>query len=147
MFQRIQTLYLLGVAICLVLVFFLPLFSIQSSAPGVISSYYLNFATNIEISTGMFILIVIAFVMTLIIVFCYKKRKLQLKLCRLNNLLILLFYAVCVYFLYVQQMIETLINSLQIGIILPLIALIFNLLAIRFIKKDEALIKSLNRLR
>ena len=147
MLQRIQTLYLLGVAICLVLVFFLPLFSIQSSAPGVISSYYLNFATNIEISTGMFILIVIAFVMTLIIVFCYKKRKLQLKLCRLNNLFILLFYAVCVYFLYVQQMIETLINSLQIGIILPLIALIFNLLAIRFIKKDEALIKSLNRLR
>jgi len=91
--------------------------------------------------------------LALVSVFLYKKRQLQIKLCKLNILLVAIQIAAIV--LYIDVAKETISptspNDVLIGIkygaIFPIFSLIFLYLSIRFIKKDEDLIRSADRLR
>lgn len=87
-------------------------------------------------------------IVPLINLFLYKKRKLQIKIGWITFLLILLFYVtVFVYFNALGNKHEVVFENIEYGIVLPLIALIFNILAILKIKKDDNLVKSLDRIR
>lgn len=151
MLQRVQTIYLLGVIICMAAVFFLPVLNIDITN-AVSENYYLfgnidsfNFIP-VWLQHTLLISVIDIIVLTCITIFCYKKRKLQIKLCYLNSIFILLFYGTIIYFRFVINQNQGVIH-LQTGAVLPLVALIFNYLALRFIKKDEALIRSMDRLR
>jgi drug/metabolite transporter (DMT)-like permease len=81
-------------------------------------------------------------------IFLYKKRKAQIKTGILISLLILFFYVTLyVYFQSYTAKYGLTFDKVQFGLALPIIALIFNILAIVRIKKDEKLVKSLDRIR
>jgi hypothetical protein len=81
----------------------------------------------------------------LIIIFLFKKRILQIRILGFTMVLLLGLVGVMLYFLYAAF--EGAEVVFKIPIVFPVIAFILDYLAIRAIGKDEALIRSLNRIR
>lgn len=155
MIQRIQTVYLVIVAGLFIALLFLPLATVQSG----FDFYEFNVSglnTLTPPSTLLFptwslmaldaIIVLVAFV----IIFMYKKRILQIRMCIFNALLMIGFCGLFGYYLWhfsqSAQLPEMKLN-LRIWSAFPIIALILNYLAIRNIGADETLVRSLERLR
>lgn len=165
MIQRIQSVYLLLVAILMGVTAVSPLFLLGTESGDSIAFYstgmfYVDIYSlgimfqdvdvleTIKCTYGVVSMAVLAALSALINIFLFKKRKAQIKLGHITTLLILFFYVTTgVYFYSVGNRMGLSIESVLYGIILPVIALIFNLLAIRGIKKDEKLVRSLDRIR
>ncbi|MBT8271506.1 MAG: DUF4293 domain-containing protein [Flavobacteriaceae bacterium] len=79
-------------------------------------------------------------------IFMFKNRKLQFVLGRLNIILNLILLGLFVYW-SLNLSGETEVSEKGIGIILPVFSIVFLALANRAIKKDEDLVKSVDRLR
>lgn len=150
MLQRIQTLFLLLAAAAMLVASVTPLAffiyegdKVTLEAMGV----YLDGTLN-DSTWGHFALGMVSSVLSLITVFLYKQRMLQIRLSVFNVLLMIGFYLYFGFIIYKLLPMETLeFQKVGVGIIMPLIALILTILAIRNIGADEALIRSLNRLR
>jgi hypothetical protein len=86
-------------------------------------------------------------VLAIITIFLFKNRKLQIKATYVLLFLLGLLYAL--YFIFDRQGLPftELFRQVRFTIVFPFIAFIFVYLAIRGIKKDEKLIRSLDRLR
>ncbi len=158
MIQRIQTLYLILATIALALVFAFPLAQFFSET----GTYYFT-ATGLknmvpgggELFKSTIFLplpIVIAIILFLIVyaILQFKKRSFQIKLVNVGVLLTAVMIA-GIFFLYIP-MIEkkTLIipdYSKSFGVYLPLVSLVFQVLATRAIKRDDQLVRSADRLR
>ncbi|MDR3253168.1 MAG: DUF4293 domain-containing protein [Tannerella sp.] len=157
MIQRIQTVYLLIVAALFVALVFLPMASLQSG-DGVYSFDVtgLNVETvddagtssfALEYSTwALFALASIVALLSFTVIFMYKKRMLQIRLCIFNSLIIIGFCLLTAYYLWKFSGSGLGITP-DIWTSFPLIALILNYLAIRNIGADETLVRSLERLR
>jgi hypothetical protein len=150
MIQRIQTVFLLLSAIALGLFLWLPLLGVESSAfkdsvrgwqighsVPVFDVPYIIFFNAIFTGTA------IGF--TLLTIFLFKKRSLQMLLCWFSILLI----AFAEGFVYYKYEMKVFVGDVILTPwnILALIAVLFQLLAFWYIRKDEALIKSVDRLR
>jgi len=85
-------------------------------------------------------------VLAFITIFLFKKRKNQFVLNRLNMILNLFLLGFFVYRSLVLSG-ETNVSEKGIGMLLPIISIVFLVLANRAIKKDEDLVKSVDRLR
>jgi len=135
MIQRIQSLYLLIVAVLAALMYFFVFLTIQS--PDLLWF-------NKPVVTAAFCLMI-----TLASIFMYKKRKMQIKFCYINIIFFLLVYAEI--FIGAIMTIDFDMTKIKyhfgIASIIPPVCVIFILLAIRAIKKDENLVKSLDRIR
>jgi succinate-acetate transporter protein len=85
-------------------------------------------------------------VLALITIFLFKNRKLQFVLGRLN---IILNFILLGFFVYWSQALpgEMQISEKGIGMLTPVLSIVFLVLANKAIKKDEALVKSADRLR
>ena len=83
---------------------------------------------------------------SILIIFVFKNRKLQFVLGRLNILLNVFLLGVFVY-LSLTVSGETLISEKGIGRFLPVISIVLLVLANKAIKRDEQLVKSVDRLR
>jgi drug/metabolite transporter (DMT)-like permease len=151
MIQRIQSVYLLLVALLMAATVFCPLleltgegeFSYIFSPLGIGQLFAVQYPT-----WGVVFFAGLSALFALVNIFLYKKRKLQMRVGTLTSLLILLFYITFyVYFNTYTAKYELTFSSFQFGLVLPIIALIFNILAILRIKKDENLVKSLDRIR
>jgi hypothetical protein len=84
---------------------------------------------------------------TLVTIFLFKKRLLQLRLTFFNTVLMAGWYAMLFIYIWFAKANLKADWTLEIVTAFPLINIILNLLAIRGIGKDEALVKSLNRIR
>ena len=136
MFFRIQTFYLFIASLCSgVLSFFLPL-----------KLYYNNATTTILDQYDYLLLFAFSTLLSIIAIFQYNKRQNQYVLGRLNMIinLILLGLFIC----------QSLSNNIEyynfesgVGFLLPVITIVLLVLANRAIKKDEELVKSVDRLR
>lgn len=158
MIQRIQTVYLLLALLCGALTFFLPyahflegdlkvaeyaafgVFNVQSDIVEMASPY----------DFPAWVLAVLSTLLPLIAVFLYKKRPVQYRIARLAFLTNLA-YAVYLFFA-AEAAAEMLFNGeitifYHVGFYLPVAALPLCFLAVRGIKKDEDLVKSLDRIR
>ena len=136
MIQRIQTLYLALVAlVAAILPFFVPLWSTESGS-GFFAKDNLMIAV---LFYGISILAVIA-------IFLYKKRQNQFVVNRLNMILNLFLLG---FFVYRSLNLsgETAVSEKGIGMLIPVFSIVFLVLANRAIKKDEDLVKSVDRLR
>lgn len=154
MIQRIQTVYLFIVSVLSVIVFFSPIAAIITKA-NVFELSYRGFISSPPIdalhsSTWALTLVgalipVVAFVT----IFLFKKRKLQVTMCYINFLLIDAYYIVAIASLWFadQQLALPSRWSYHYAIILPIVNMVLTFLAIRAINKDEALVRSLDRLR
>jgi len=142
MIQRIQTLWLVIVAITAFLTFRLTLY-VGKSTDGTEIPFLL--AGNLFLA----IVIILLGILALICLFIYKNRKLQFKLSVIGVILSIGFLFLEYYI--VENVFKPsraiLSGSYQIGALLPLIMVIFFFLAARGIYKDERLIKSMDRLR
>jgi hypothetical protein len=136
MLQRIQSIYLILAA---------------ANALGASSVFYL-WKTNsggivfAKDNTYAFVAFLATGIMSLITLFLFKNRKLQFVLGRLN---IILNFFLLGFFVYLSQNLsgETLVSEKGIGMFLPIISIVFIALANKAIKKDEDLVKSVDRLR
>jgi hypothetical protein len=136
MLQRIQTIYLLiaaGVSAGLIYVFELWVNSEDTKIYADDSEYiYITFLASALLS--------------IISIFKYKNRKSQFMLGRLN---IILNFFLLGFFVYQSLNIsgETAVSEKGIGMFLPIVSIVFLALANKAIKKDEDLVKSVDRLR
>ena len=131
MLQRIQSLYTLGfISITL-------LYSLRFSIPFEVNSNTLKWV----LSYTTYLFAILAFLN----LFLFSKRKVQIRL----NTFILLSSLGYEAFTIIQvfEQFETLKESMLIQCALVFLSWIFLLLANRYIKKDEALIRSVDRLR
>jgi hypothetical protein len=150
MIQRKQTLFLLAACILTGLLFIVDLGTLQNSqanwqfkATGIMGA---NATTAIN-TYPIVALIIISTLISFITIFSYKKRVLQLRLSGLN-LAFLAGTSAIIY--YTGQSAATQLGaviSFSWPIIAPLVALVLTILAMIAIRKDEALVKSLNRIR
>lgn len=150
MLQRIQTLFLLLAAAAMLVASVTPLAFFMYNGDKVVFEaigIYLNEVLN-DSTWGLFTLGMVSSVLSLITVFLYKQRILQIRLSVFNAMLMIGFYLYFGFILYNLFPVENLaFQKVGVGLIMPVIAIILTILAIRKIGADEALIRSLNRLR
>lgn len=136
MIQRIQTLFLTLVAL------------IAGVLPFMV--YLWVDAEGLEIFAKNVLWVSIAFyasaALALISIFKYKDRQNQFVLNRLNMILNLFLLG---FFVYRSLNLsgETIVSEKGIGMLIPVFSIVFLVLANRAIKKDEDLVKSVDRLR
>ena len=158
MIQRIQTLYLSLAFIAIALLFAFPLAQFLSDHGAYIFSVrglknMVPGEPNVFNPMLFLPLIVVAIslaLLSLYTIFQFKKRSLQIKLTHIG-VLTAIALIIGIFFLYIP-MIEKKINivpdySKAFGIYLPLVALVFMVMANRAIKRDEKLVRSADRLR
>ncbi|OUR96018.1 hypothetical protein A9Q86_16165 [Flavobacteriales bacterium 33_180_T64] len=136
MIQRIQSIYLLLAAIVSAgLIFVFHLWTNNEDVPV--------FAKEDYLYLGLFLG---SALLSLISVFCFKNRKFQFVLGRLN---IILNFILLGFFVYQSLNVsgEANVSEKGIGILLPILSIVFLVLANKAIKKDEELVKSVDRLR
>lgn len=152
MIQRIQTLYLLAVAILAGVSNFLTLSSFKAGeALFNMESFGLrSIEQGNEIVYSIFALFVILSVISVLsalTVFLYRKRMLQIRLCLFNIILAIGFYAAFAFYVYVICGKYNADFSFKLPVVFPLIGIVLDWLAIRSIGADEALVRSYERLR
>lgn len=136
MIQRIQTIYLLlAAAVSGGLIFAVSLWP-DANGNDVMVLQQLNY---------LFAFISSA-VLSIIAIFLFKNRKLQTVVSRLNILLNLILLSVFVYRSLTMSG-ETAVSEKGIGMLLPIISIVFLVLANRAIRRDEQLVKSADRFR
>ncbi len=150
MLQRIQTIFLLLASACMLAAVATPLSTFTYQGDTVVfeaMGMYKN--DNLTDSTwGLFALGIISSIASLITVFLYKQRVLQIRLSVMNIIVMVGFYLFFGYLIYSVYSTEALtFQKIGIGLIMPIVAIILTYLAIRRIAADEALVRSLNRLR
>ena len=150
MLQRIQTLFLLLAAAAMLVASVTPLVFFIYQGDRVVfeaMGVYLNSELN-DSTWGLFLLSMVSSVLSLLTVFLYKQRMLQIRLSIFNVVCMIGFYLYFGFILYKLYPVENLLfQKVGVGVIMPVIAIILTVLAIRKIGADEALIRSLNRLR
>jgi len=144
MIQRIQSLYLfLGASISLGLTF---VFSLWTTIAKV-EYYVMNLLTDKEIILKILpILFIVSGLMSFVSIFLFKNRKGQFVLNRFNILINLILLGVLIYHLLTLSG-ETQVSEKGIGGVLPIIVIVLLVMANKAIKKDEDLVKSVDRLR
>ncbi|GGF23131.1 DUF4293 domain-containing protein [Flavobacterium limi] len=137
MIQRIQTIYLLlTFLITGVLLFFIPLWTINEKP---FHFWQDQFYT---------VLLGLSTMLTIISIISYKKRQNQFVMGRLNIILNLILLGLFVYrSLNLSGETANAVSEKGIGMFLPIVAIVLLVLANKAIKKDEDLVKSVDRLR
>ena len=85
--------------------------------------------------------------LALVIVFCFKDRVLQARLCLLQAFLCMAYYGVLIIFVWFGKHNVAHDWDILFGACIPLICLVLTLMALRGILKDEALVRAADRLR
>lgn len=137
MIQRIQTIYLiLALIITGVLPFLFPLWTVDNGKD------YLFMQKQIYV-----ILFGLSTTLTVLSILSYKKRQNQFVIGRLNIILNLILLGLFVYRSLNLSGEAPEVSEKGIGMFLPIVAIVFLVLANKAIKKDEDLVKSVDRLR
>ncbi len=144
MIQRIQSVYLAVAGLLGIVSLFLNLNSKTTDDGEIITPFTHGYLSCDESSNAYFgFLVIAAALLVLFTIFQFKKRKLQISLNRISIILLLIAFALHLY-LYSSYGEGTNINF---TISFPLIQIILIYFALRAIKKDEELIRSVDRIR
>ena len=159
MIQRIQTVYLLIITVLGVLILCFPIMGICSPDVGLSKIYAFDFLKCLCVGIGglwgKFLAILIPIV-SLFAIFMFKKRSLQVLLTVAIIFFVVLFYLFGIMFFVtayrqISQTVQEVNGSLNINFslifFLHIINLVLSILTIRAIRRDEKLVKSLDRIR
>ncbi|WET01976.1 DUF4293 domain-containing protein [Flavobacterium sp. YJ01] len=136
MIQRIQTVYLiLAFAVTGILMLFVPLWTTAAGKPF--------FFMQDQLYT---VILGLTTMLTIISIISFKKRQNQFVLNRLNIILNLILLGLFVY-RSLNLSGEAEVSEKGIGMFMPIVAIVLLVLANKAIKKDEDLVKSVDRLR
>ena len=149
MIQRIQSVYLLIVAILSVIVISNPVGSFVGTDNTIteftnLSLVYQDGTENYE-PWALFAIQILSAIISLVTIFLYRKRMLQIRLSIFNIILEIGYYATIVTFVYMLKGEATFVPSWIVC--LPFAGIVFNWLAIRAIGKDEMLVRAYEKLR
>lgn len=145
MIQRIQSVLLLLAAAAVFALFKLPFGSSDTIAA---SALFNDGAFTIQDHVGLLGLFCAAGAIAFISIFLFNNRPLQLKLSRvaiIANIIGIILAAVL--FMQDSNAMGAAMPKEELGLGLPVLSIIFAAFAIRFINKDEKLVKSMDRLR
>ena len=154
MIQRIQTVFLFLAIIALAAFNYFPYWQSNGGAAEadlLLMSYGLS---TIEsgapvVEFGLYTIVAgisgLAIIVVLIEIFKFKNRLLQMKLAIANSFLMSINLALMTYFVITLQ--KDHVGGFGLGIFVFALAMLLNILARRFIQKDEKLVRSVDRLR
>ncbi len=145
MIQRIQTIFLLLAAIAFFLLFQFPFAVSNIANPGILADKDFDIFDNIV----LIVLTALGGLIALIAIFLYKNRPLQIRLSYLVIILgiILILVAAILFYNEAANIMDKVGISDGLGLFMPVLAFIFGFLAARYIRKDEKLVRSADRLR
>jgi hypothetical protein len=154
MWQRIQTVFLVIVILSLVASIFLPIWGFQASDGTIHELYPLHYSIiqNGVRTTNYFpycitaVLAIASATLAVVSVRRYNKRMLQMKIGALNSFIIA---GTIASGIFLSRGLTNDVGGGQYGygLFVPGIAVVFNLLANQFIRRDERLVRDSNRLR
>jgi len=146
MIQRRQTLWLLLATIAAVLSFMFPFVTGKEAIKNMQADKVIDAASDffLLILTGGSIILstVTIFLLSTVTIFLFKDRKMQIRLCLLGLLL-----SIVIIVRYIMLMNKLTNTTLALYAILPFVFLASYFFAFRDIRKDEKLVKSLDKLR
>ncbi|MFP4620898.1 MAG: DUF4293 domain-containing protein [Bacteroidales bacterium] len=153
MIQRIQTLYLFISFVLMLLLFFFPLVEILSGEDQLYvfrfdGLYYAGHETVYIQTLPPIILLAVIVGINFVAIFLYRRRITQMRI-SFVNMILMLGYAGLLYF-YLKNFSDTLDSEFvtyKIFDAFPFVSAVFTYMAIRAIGKDEALIRSIDRIR
>ena len=147
MIQRIQSVYLLISTILIGLLFLLPFAEIAKDGAIYLFNFKGVLLDGVVKTNGLAvpILLVMIIALNVLAIFSYSNRGKQVKLVWGAMLMLAVLLVLFVYFTYLSFSGAQI--SFKLGAVLPLISIILNYLAIRAINKDDALIRSIDRIR
>ncbi len=152
MIQRIQTLFLLGAAAVLALMLFMPLAEILTK-DGVtfeaMSRGLVRQDGEVIVETWpVFILVLVTALLLFLNIFLFKNRKLQIRFCVYGIILAFGMIGLMYYFwVVIFRQLDVDSYWLRMALIFPVVSIIFTYLAFRGIRKDEILVRSLDKIR
>ncbi len=149
MIQRKQTIFLLLALAALIACLCLPIGAFEPKTMGAPQEWFnlgQQTENGLQLSVIPFANLAVVIVLTLIDIFLFKNRKLQIRICTLAIVLSVLWY------LYVGGYIYGATQAgahflFRFGACLPLIAIILLFMARAGIKADERLVRSMDRIR
>lgn len=154
MIQRIQSIYFFVAALFSAGGFMFPVFIVTGIKPGtdpvIAGKEAMPYSlTNIDVlGLPAIIVAVLAIVAPLVAIFLYKNRPLQMRIGRICVLVTTAALALLVMrFGEAGKMPGAESVSPSIGMFLPVVSIVLLLLAVRAVKKDEALVRSADRIR
>ena len=153
MIQRIQTVYLILATVLISLMHFLPMVKILAGTNAIVvfrSNGFFNENTTERLLPALpfFLLISIVIILYLTAIFFFRNRNLQARICRLNILLLVGSMGLMTYYIiHVYKLVDADSMTTKIPVLFPLIAIVLTWLAIRGIVKDEALVRSVDKIR
>lgn len=158
MLQRIQTVFLILAALFMTGSLFFPIWISQAPDSDTIYrlfSFYLektddsNDIAEITKSFMPYMLIsifaIISVLVAIVEITKFKNRLLQMKLSALNSLFMAATLGFSAY--YATDLFKQYGGGYALGLFLPAVAMVLNMLANRYIRKDERLVKSVDRIR
>lgn len=131
MLQRIQTVFLLAAAILLTCMFFNSFIRLGNET--------LSYTKH----TGICVLLILSTAIGYLTIFMYRKRMRQIRLCIFNCLILLGLQGFITYYVFTMK--AEAVFSLTAAF--PVVAAILTFLALRYIARDEAMVKTMERLR
>ena len=153
MIQRKQTIFLILSILLIAAYIFTPVVKVIVGAGNnylYITNLVFSKNVNFPVIGHYFVLLpldaaIAAIVINLLTIFLYKRRPLQIALCWLSVLPLL--FSFCYVYYHWSVAPSTFDQYFYFGNILPLLAIIFIFTAMFYIRKDEELVKSVDRLR
>ncbi|OFX26819.1 MAG: hypothetical protein A2033_11400 [Bacteroidetes bacterium GWA2_31_9] len=150
MIQRIQTLFLIVSTAILSLLYIFPLTEFSDDNSQIFNfSVFGIFADNEEIISTIPLLILLSIVvlLSLISIFAFKNRSLQMRLSVFNILVLIGFIGMFAF--YIFNTADSINANIHYTIfsVMPVISIILIYLAYRAIKRDEELVRSADRIR
>ena len=154
MWQRVQTIFLLIAVIINFTVLFLDIAIIQTDGQAL--TFKINEMADesgmVFFSTWtLYVAFFASIMMSLQVIFMYKKRQFQIKMSQLN--LLIQVAAVALIFFMVDEAVkslgqrESMLVVYSVGTYISILPMLFIYLAIKRIKKDEALVRAADRIR
>lgn len=150
MIQRIQTVYLLAVAVLLAVCACMPVgaFITADYATLTVSNLCVTAADGTRDYSPWALMALLAggALLALVTIFLFRRRMLQIRLTIFNTVLLVGYYATLVTFVCLLKG-DGMTYSASWTVCLPAVCIVLNWLAIRGIGKDEVLVRAYDRLR
>ncbi len=147
MIQRIQSIFLLLASACSFALFGLPFATVKEQVADS-ALFATDTVYNLNDSTALLGIYVVAGLLALVAIFLFKNRKQQVVVARIAAVVNLIGIVLAIVMFIQDSVMESTVTPDDgLGLYTPIIGFVLNLLAIRAIQKDDKLVKSMDRLR
>lgn len=150
MIQRIQTLFLLVAFGLIISLFFIDIAHFNNGIVYNLNGFHSNISQNLSpINQPIWLQggAIFSIILLVVIIFLFKNRKLQMKLALFAIVILLLLDGLIYYNLTISEPTLNALVDFNLPILFPIVASVLVFLAYWYIRKDDNLIKSLDRLR